>query len=124
MVIGIGCDIVEHKITKGLNWDTDETVLNWIFSQKELEIYHSKKDIKFLSGRFAVKEAVLKCLGTGMRNGISLTDIHVLKSSAGVPTLELTGAVKEISESLRISNWFVSISHSAEYSMAVVVAES
>lgn len=124
MVIGIGCDIVEHKITRELNWETDETLLNWIFSEKELDIYQSKKDIKFLSGRFAVKEAVLKCLGTGMRDGISLTDIHVLKSSAGVPILELTGAVKEISQSIGISNWFVSITHSSEYSMAVVVAES
>lgn len=123
MVIGIGCDIVEHKITKGLNWDSDETVLNRIFSQKELEIYRSKKDIKFLSGRFAVKEAVLKCLGTGMRDGLSLCDIHVLKSGSGLPMLKLTGTVKEISDSTGISNWFVSITHATEYSMAVVVAE-
>lgn len=124
MIIGIGCDIVEHKITKKLNWESDVKMLSRIFSDNEMSLYSMKKDLKFLSGRFSVKEAVVKCLGTGMRDGISLTDIHVLKSNVGKPILELSGYVKELSESMGIKKWFVSITHSTTYSMAMVIAES
>jgi holo-[acyl-carrier protein] synthase len=124
MVIGIGCDLVEHDITKKLKWQTDEKIRSRIFSDTEIDLCPLKKHIEFLSGRFAVKEAVVKCLGTGMKEGISLTDIQVLKSNRGLPVILLSGQVKEISDRLGIHNWLVTISHASKYSIAFVVAES
>ena len=123
MILSVGCDIVEHKISKSLNWDSDISVLNRIFSQKEIDIYLSQKELKFLSGRFAVKEAVLKCLGTGMQDGISLPDIQIIQSSEGKPVLELFGEVKKISDSMGVSLWHISIAHTSSYSLAFVTAE-
>ena len=42
-----------------------------------------KRAIEHLAGRFAAKEAVLKVLGTGWRNGITWTDIEVRNSPSG-----------------------------------------
>ena len=42
--------------------------------------------------RFAAKEACVKALGTGIRDGIGWTDIGVVNLSSGQPTMALTGA--------------------------------
>jgi holo-[acyl-carrier-protein] synthase len=123
MIVGIGCDIVEHDITKKLNWGSDLHALNRLFSGKELEIYFAKQDLQFLTGRFAAKEAFLKCLGTGMRDGIALPDIQILQLSNGKPTIDLNGEVKNISDNMGINLWHISISHSSNYSFALAIAE-
>jgi holo-[acyl-carrier protein] synthase len=123
MVIGVGCDIVGHQLTGDLNWATNTSVQNRIFSNKELAIYQANKEISFLAGRFAAKEAVLKCLGTGMQDGISLTEIEVIKNDLGKPILTLSGQVKELSDNKGINNWQISISHCSEHSMAIALAE-
>ncbi len=123
MVIGIGCDIVEHSIPEQLKWDTDQVLLLKIFSQKELDFFHNQKTIKFLAGRFAAKEAILKCLGTGMQDGISLNEIQILKLANGKPSIELYGQVKEISDKIGVKVWHISITHSSSYSFAFAVAE-
>jgi holo-[acyl-carrier protein] synthase len=123
MIIGTGCDIVEHETAKCLKWDSDLLVQQRIFTPKELEIFEQKKDIKFLAGRFAAKEAVLKCLGTGMQDGIALTNIEILQSETEMPIIQLSDGAKEISDVKRISSWHVSISHSNKYSIAFAIAE-
>lgn len=123
MITGIGCDIVEHNLATELKWDCDEKILIRIFSKHEIETYKTNGDIKYLSGRFAVKESVIKCLGTGMYDGLALTDIEVLETIEGKPTIELKGEAKRVSSELNISNWHVSISHSKQFSIAYVIAE-
>lgn len=123
MIIGIGCDIVEHRMTKKLKWNSDTELLKRILSPKELELYYNNQTVKFISGRFAVKEAVIKCLGTGMQDEISLADIQILKGKTGKPELELMGEVKKISNDSGISLWHVSITHSTSYSLGFVIAE-
>jgi holo-[acyl-carrier protein] synthase len=123
MTIGIGCDIVEHDMAIRLKWESDLSVQKRIFTSNELEIFHQKNDIKFLAGRFAAKEAVLKCLGTGMQDGIALTDIQILQSENEKPIIELNGEPKQISDAMEISSWHISISHSNKYSIAFAIAE-
>lgn len=123
MIIGIGCDIVEHEEAQKLEWDSNPAVQNRIFSQKETEIYLLSNNIKFLCGRFAAKEAILKCLGTGMEDGIALTDIQILQSENGQPFIQLQGNSLIISEKLGINFWHISITHSRYFSIAYVIAE-
>ncbi len=123
MIIGVGCDIAEHDITEALNWQSDSNILKRVFSQAELTLYENQKNKEFLVGRFAAKEAVLKCLGTGMQDGISLTDVQILQRESGKPIIEVQGEVKKISNHLGIESWHISISHCSDYSFAFVVAE-
>ncbi|MCU7549819.1 holo-ACP synthase [Chitinophagaceae bacterium LB-8] len=124
MIVGIGCDIVEHRITEQLEWHSDTKVLKRIFSTQELDLYDKEKSSRFLAGRFAAKEAVLKCIGTGMQDGISLLDIQILPNSLGKPYINLTGQIKIISDEMGINLWHISITHSSNNSVAFVIAES
>lgn len=94
-----------------------------IFTIRELELYSKNKEISFLAGRFATKEAVLKCLDTGMQDGIALTDIQVLQMESGKPLVELFNGTKRIADELQINSWHLSISHSGSHSIAFVIAE-
>lgn len=123
MIIGIGCDIVDHKLTELLGWESQSPKLLRIFTSSEIDIFNSNKSVKFLNGRFAAKEAIVKCLGTGMEDGISLTDIEILQSENGSPILDINGKVKEISDNLGIDKWHLSISHTSTNTVAFVVAE-
>ena len=124
MIIGIGCDLVEHKISHDMDWRDNKQIQERIFSVNELEIYASRKQLKFLSGRFAAKEAVLKCLSQGMEDGISLTDIEILQSSNGIPYINLSGNVMQLSKNMGVKKWHISITHSSSFSQAFVIAES
>ena len=123
MIIGIGCDIVDHKLAKKLNWTADDNFINRVFSFQEKETYNKNKKVSFLTGRFAAKEAVLKCLGTGMYDGLSLKDIEIIQLENGQPKIQLKGEVRKISNKLGINKWFISISHSLTSSIAKVIAE-
>jgi holo-[acyl-carrier protein] synthase len=124
MIVGIGCDIVEHNLTTNvLNWESDENTLRRVFSRKEFALYTIKKNIRFICGRFAGKEAVLKCLVMAMQDGISLSDIQILQLENGKPVIRLCGEVKKIAEQMGINSWHISITHSTSLSYAFVIAE-
>ena len=76
------------------------------------------------AGRFAVKEAVMKALGTGWRSGVRWGDIETLRESGQAPTLELHGRTKELALERGITRWHLTITHDAGLALAFVVAES
>jgi holo-[acyl-carrier protein] synthase len=124
MIIGIGCDIVNHERVEKLNWSSDADVQQRILSDAEYLLYQEAKDVKFIAGRFAAKEAVVKCLGTGMEDGISLTNIQILQTTTGAPQIVITGPETEMIKQKGIESWHISISHTVGFSIAVVIAES
>jgi len=63
------------------------------------------------AARFACKEAVLKALGTGWRDGIRWTDIEVVNEPSGRPVVRLSGRCLELAVGLGIDRWHVSLSH-------------
>ncbi|MGF6849437.1 holo-[acyl-carrier protein] synthase [Chitinophaga sp. W3I9] len=124
MIVGIGTDIVDHKLTSLFGWEKNVSIQKRIFTNLELEIFDYSNNLSFLSGRFAAKEAVLKCLGTGMQDGIALTDIEILRNQENIPVVYLSGQVKVISDSIGIIKWHLSISHSSSQSIAFAIAET
>lgn len=123
MIIGIGCDIVNHERLEKLNWSTDLDFQRRILSDEEYLLFQEVKDVKFIAGRFAAKEAVVKCLGTGMEDGISFTHIKILQNLEGAPKIMIIGPEIELVKDKGIESWHVSISHTDDYSIAVVIAE-
>lgn len=123
MIIGIGCDVVNHNLTQNLGWLSNSPTVRRVFSPKELELLKANNSVRFISGRFAAKEAILKCLGTGMKDGISLTDIEIFQSDAGQPIIHIKGEVEKIAIRMGIVSWHISISHTDNTSTAFVIAE-
>lgn len=78
---------------------------------------------RYLAKRFAVKEAMVKALGTGIGNGVSWQHIEVKNNELGAPFLHLSGEVKRLCEQRGITRSFVSISDERHYAVATVILE-
>ena len=74
-----------------------------------------------LAARFAAKEAVAKALGCGIGD-VSWKDIEILRDSQRRPEVVLHGAAKKLAKQLGLIEWAVSLSHTHEHAMALVVA--
>ena len=75
-----------------------------------------------LAARFAAKEAVLKAIGTGWRDGIAWTDVEVVRQPSGEPTVRVTGLAQRFAEERGITGWMLSLSHTDSHAMASAIA--
>jgi len=125
-ILGIGTDIVKNTRIKKLL--KTKKFINRIFSKKE--IIKSKNTLNktnYFSKKFAVKEAFVKALGTGFRNGINFKDITITNTSNGKPEIVINSKIKKfIRQKLtkKKINIFVSLSDEAEYSISLVIIET
>jgi holo-[acyl-carrier protein] synthase len=74
-----------------------------------------------LSGLFCTKEAVSKALGCGI-GIISWKEIEILADEYGAPNLTLHGKAAQLSASIGLQTWAVSITHTRQFACASVVA--
>jgi len=74
-----------------------------------------------LAARFAAKEAVAKALGCGIGD-VSWKDIEILRDHQRRPEVVLHGPAKKLAKRLGLIEWSVSLSHTHEHAMALVVA--
>ena len=124
-ILGIGVDIVENsRITKLLK---DKTFIKRIFSNSEILIANKKKDKKsYYSKRFAAKEAFVKSIGTGFRDGFNFKDISVINDKLGKPSFLINDIIKKIVKKqfkTTSFNFFLSISDEKKYSIAYVLLQ-
>jgi holo-[acyl-carrier protein] synthase len=123
MIIGIGIDIVDITRINTLVQKYDRRFLERVFSLDEITCCMKRYDsATCLAGRFAVKEAAFKALSAGRSSGVPFKDITV-DMRDGVPQLTLAGKANELSQSLGVVKYHVSISHDKGCAVAVVVLE-
>lgn len=120
-VVGVGIDIVEvHRIRDATErWG--DRFLARVFTAGEIR-YCLGEGRKYgsLAGRFAVKEAVFKALGTGWGSGVTWKDIEVVKSPGGRPEVTLSGAALRIAGGARL---LVSMSHTRDHAVAIAMMQ-
>lgn len=123
MILGLGVDIVEvGRIRVALLKGT--SLMKRVFTQAEIDYCtHQQNQYQHLAGRFAAKEAGLKALGTGWGQGIRWQDLEVINEESGKPVIRFDGKALEILQEKTVSGVLVTISHSEEYAVAVVVME-
>jgi len=125
MIAGIGTDIVAIERFQRFLDSNNTPLLHRLFSERELATCNARKEkATCLAGRFAAKEAFLKALGTGLRDGISWLDMEVVNDSLGKPEMFLSGKTKEVFVSRNFGNLFLSISHDGGHAIAMVVLEA
>jgi len=118
-----GIDLVENSRIEDLLRSHGERFTARVFTPAEMEYARAARNtIERLAGRFAVKEAVLKLIGTGWRGGIAWTDIEVVNDALGRPYVRLSGEVARIACQQGIDQVQISITHTAQLAMASAVA--
>jgi holo-[acyl-carrier protein] synthase len=121
--VGIGTDLVRiARFRKFL--DPDSRILERLFSADERAYAQAKRDPALhLAARFAAKEALLKALGTGLRDGLAWQQIRVVRNELGCPFLELSGQAAELVAARGACRTHLSYSHDGDYAVATVILE-
>lgn len=115
MIKGIGIDITEIQRMKQII-ERQPRFSERILTANEQSRYEQLKgarQIEYIAGRFAAKEAFSKANGTGIGKCLSFLDIEIMADEAGKPCI-----TAPISKGVHLS-----ISHSKEYAVAQVVIE-
>jgi holo-[acyl-carrier protein] synthase len=124
MIKGMGIDSIELHRVERIYRQYGEQFLNRIFAPEEQAYALRYKDpVPRLAGRFAAKEACMKALGTGWNNGVRWRDIVVINSRLGKPEMRLLGKAHDYAERQGVTSIHVSITHSREHAMVVVIFE-
>ena len=124
MVIGVGTDLMEIARIERSVERFGESFLQRVFTPGEVEYCQRKKNAaESFAARFAAKEAGAKALGTGISRGVSWREFEVKRKPGQRPELHLSGRALQIAQALGIKRLSLSLTHSRELSMAVVIAE-
>ena len=118
-IIKTGIDMIEIERVGDSIQQHGVRFLNRIFTPMELE--DCKGNVNSLAVRFAAKEAAAKTLGCGIGK-VSWKDIEVIRNSNRQPELALHGAAAELAKLMRLTFWSISLSHTKQNAIAVVIA--
>jgi holo-[acyl-carrier protein] synthase len=123
MKIAHGIDLVDFGRIEEMLGRHGEHFLERVFTVRErADADGVKNRIEKLAGRFAAKEAVMKLIGTGWRDGVAWTDIEVVNTATGQPQVNISGKVKELVKAAGIGPMTLSITHTSQFAIASVVA--
>lgn len=117
---GIGIDLVEVSRIREMLEKHGPRFKERTFTRGEIAYCDSCADpAMHYAARFAAKEAAAKALGTGLWNeGVSWTDIEVVREENGKPVLVLHGAAKKHASEAAC---LVSLTHTRDLAMAQVL---
>ncbi|GAA0452552.1 holo-ACP synthase [Alkalibacillus silvisoli] len=118
MIKGTGIDITELDRIKNL-LEKQPRFIQRILTEKEQERYYSysnyNRQVEYLAGRFAAKEAYSKAMGCGIGKELSFQSVEIISTHHGQPQFLLNNE--------RMHGVHVSISHSKDYVVAQVIIE-
>ena len=116
MIVGVGMDIIDiDRIAQA--YERNPRFAERILTGVELTIFNqlsNRRQMEFLAGRFAVKEAYSKAVGTGIGK-LRFTDMEVGKGKRGEPVWK-----RPLSPQCRVQ---LSITHTKSVAAAQVIIE-
>ncbi len=118
-MLSSGIDLIEiGRIQQAMDRH-GERFFKRFFTPQEIEFCAGRAGR--LAGRFAIKEAVAKTLGTGIGD-LNWTDIEVVNDERGRPELLLHNRALEIAGRQGFLEWSISISHTDMYAIGQAIA--
>jgi holo-[acyl-carrier protein] synthase len=120
-VTAVGIDLLEvARMARALErWG--EAFERRVFTEGERAAARRGVPAQAFAARYAAKEAVAKCLGTGFKHGVRRRDIEVVGDEHGAPSIRLHGRAAQRAAGARI---LVSLTHTAGLAAAVAVMET
>jgi holo-[acyl-carrier protein] synthase len=124
MVLGLGTDLIEIERIQASMDRFGERFLERVFTAGEIAYCKRKKQpAESLAARFAAKEAGAKALGTGISRGVSWKEIEVTRNVGERPMLHFNGRAGELAEAMGVRRAQLTLSHSRQLAIAMVVVE-
>ena len=124
MIIGIGIDIVHIDRIKQAIDRYGRRFTDRVFTKDEQRYCNARHEpFESYAARFAAKEAAFKAIGRGWDECGGFTSAEVVSDQMKRPSLVLHGTAKQFAAELAVKNVFVSLTHHAGISAAVVVIE-
>jgi len=125
VIVGTGVDLCEvDRIKKAITSPHGRRLVERVFTPREIAYSERKANpYERYAARFAAKEAGMKALGTGWRGGLGWQDLEVVNLPSGRPTLRFHRRAAELAEHLGAVNVSLSITHTAEQALAMVILE-
>lgn len=125
MIYGIGVDTAVIARFQRFIDTGNSAIIARLFTPLERSRCESRKDAaSCLAARFAAKEAFLKALGSGLRDGIAWQDMEVSNNTLGKPELTLSGKAAGQFQAAGLARIHLSLSHDGGNAIAMVVLES
>lgn len=123
-IVGIGIDLVKISRLEGITKRWGNRFLDRVFTKTERAycLQHKHPEYHF-SARFAVKEATMKALGTGLQNGICWKEVETRNDSNGKPEVRVSGKTRQLAEAKKVSGIFASIAHDHDYAIGQIILE-
>ena len=120
-IIGLGFDATDIPRVRDVFERYKDRFLQRVYTDGEIAYCMRQRDpVPSLAGRFAVKEAAMKALGTGHSRGVLWRDIEVVRHG-GPPQLRLSGGALRHFEAMRATRSLVTITHAETLAMAQVL---
>ena len=97
MIFGVGTDLCEiARIERTWARFGDHFVDRLLMPEEREQFARTKRKVRFLAMHFAAKEAIVKAMGTGFRQGIWIRDVGFVQEPSGkpVPIFSPNGARK------------------------------
>ncbi len=118
-----GIDLVEVSRIQAMTARYGDRFLMRVFTEGELSYCRGRAHE--LAARFAAKEAVSKALGVGIQHqaGVDWREIQVVSTERGKPEVQLSGKAARRAEEIGLQSFALSLSHTREHAIAVVVAQ-
>ncbi|HQU13972.1 MAG: holo-[acyl-carrier-protein] synthase [Deltaproteobacteria bacterium 37-65-8] len=124
MIAGIGVDIVDVARIQALLDRYGERFLRRVYTEAETAYAMCGANrAERLAGRFAVKEAMMKALGTGKSQGILWKDVETLRGTSGKPEVRLHGQAVRWAKMRGGGAVHVSITHDGGKAVGFVILE-
>lgn len=118
-------DLVRISRVQQLLESKGQRALRRLFTPAEAERCRaSRHPPESFAARFAAKEAFFKALGTGWGTGGAWTEVEVVSTAAGAPTLALTGRAAALAAARGVTRIHLTLTHSDDTAAAVVVLEA
>jgi holo-[acyl-carrier protein] synthase len=125
VIVGTGVDLCEVGRLREAMERYGDRFKHRIFTDREIAYSERKANLyERYAARFAAKEAGMKALGTGWRSGIGWRDFEVTNLSSGRPTLAFHGRAGEMANRLGVRNVALSLTHTRDQAMAMVILEA
>lgn len=122
MIIGTGIDLIELKRIEAALRRQPRLSFRLLTAaeRKVMDTFTWSRQVEYVAGRFAAKEALAKALGSGVGGRFSWQDVSILPEQNGAPRLIWHTLPKGVEQGIRVH---LSLSHSKRYVVAQAIVE-